>query len=682
MEKLFDYFGQLKEPSSIEQTRSILVTLSELISPISSHDVSLDMNEILFTNYLELLESEAFEETIAKHAGEQNHAFLRSLANRFRHPFVLEVLRRMKHKVRQQFYFRFFDRLNSSTRILSLLCQTNTNQLHPTVTNASSVVLILGLQFLMDLNVKLNTMDLDKYRTTLLQPMLDLFDRQYHDPTPLTNNILHFFTHTSRQTSLVPLFVQLHYPHRSLQWLIDPHLTWNYYHPIVKSIYRICQHDDGIEAFNTRNHTSILFNLVTNVINTRIEFIFDMTSYQELTKHISLISLLSVENYDSLTDNDKMVLDQYLIKETILTKNGSLDEYLYLWVKLATFDQVLFFHLLQNTHGSERYFFHLLDIFVYGLNQRSDNHEDYLESDVRTILSFVNIYWSLSFHQAFRTVTLNDLPVLRKLTDYCPLELIDRISSNLYLPDRMASYRRALDGIEENLFPSSSLRSVTSSVCCSLMISYSHADMKICRQLVEILTPLSQLSIYVDFQNCKYLWKETVYMIDQADLILVLLSKHYFQSKSCRQEFFFATNRSRRPILPLLLEDQHQPTDWLNKHLSLHKPIRFNPDDLSELLAQINGYFSMAISWKKPTSNIKTWTEEDVKQWFEKHQLRSSLCDFYRFKNGQELLLFAHALSRSPWTAEFDRIRQRLNDASTMSAHDFLKFIHALEKIG
>ena len=235
------------------------------------------------------------------------------------------------------------------------------------------------------------------------------------------------------------------------------------------------------------------------------------------------------------------------------------------------------------------------------------------------------------------------------------MDLIDRISSNLYFPQQIGSVRRAFDGIEENLFPTSSTR-LRSSIRCSMMITYSHIDMKICRQIVDLLTPLTHLSIYVDIQSCKYSWKETVQMIDNADLVVVLVSKNDAKGKSCRQEFQFTTERARRPILSILIDEHFRSTNWLKNRILNEKTMRYDPNDFREFLLTINEFFPQSKSF-----DMKNWNNEQIQHCFEKNHLRHEILNFYRFENGQELFLYAQAISRSPWTNEFERIRNRFN---------------------
>jgi len=225
------------------------------------------------------------------------------------------------------------------------------------------------------------------------------------------------------------------------------------------------------------------------------------------------------------------------------------------------------------------------------------------------------------------------------------------------------------------------------------MISYSHINIDFCRQFYDILNILPQLSISVDFINSKYLWKEIAETIEQSDLVLFLISKDFFYSKSCRQEFTYATNTRKKAFIPVYIDGDYQARGWLESRLTGLKYIRFGEGNFmntcDELLSMINESLSInirSISSVKNSSDVKQWNYEDVQQWFANNNIIPELYEFYQFQNGNELLSFAQAILPFPWTKEYERIRVRFEEKfkqqkERLSSFEFSKFIHALERL-
>ena len=98
------------------------------------------------------------------------------------------------------------------------------------------------------------------------------------------------------------------------------------------------------------------------------------------------------------------------------------------------------------------------------------------------------------------------------------------------------------------------------------MISYCHENNLFCDLLLEYLTKSNdRFNIWIDRTHCEGvidLWESIADGMERSSIILCLLSGQYFQSKSCRQEFIYATDSLKRPILPILIEN-FQPKGWM-----------------------------------------------------------------------------------------------------------------------
>ncbi|CAF0943412.1 unnamed protein product [Rotaria sp. Silwood1] len=102
----------------------------------------------------------------------------------------------------------------------------------------------------------------------------------------------------------------------------------------------------------------------------------------------------------------------------------------------------------------------------------------------------------------------------------------------------------------------------------SIMISYCHENKEFCGKLLELLsTHRDEFDVWIDQTHCQSasdLWEVIAYGMEQAHVIVCLVSNHYYESKSCRREFTYAVETLKKPIVPVLLEDI-EPKGWLGK---------------------------------------------------------------------------------------------------------------------
>ena len=101
------------------------------------------------------------------------------------------------------------------------------------------------------------------------------------------------------------------------------------------------------------------------------------------------------------------------------------------------------------------------------------------------------------------------------------------------------------------------------------MISYCHADNIFCTRIFELFNTHSDtFEIWIDRTHCQAatdLWEAIADGIEKASVIVSLLSEKYFESKSCRQEFIYAMDSLKKPVIPVLLGD-FEPKGWLGNH--------------------------------------------------------------------------------------------------------------------
>lgn len=101
-----------------------------------------------------------------------------------------------------------------------------------------------------------------------------------------------------------------------------------------------------------------------------------------------------------------------------------------------------------------------------------------------------------------------------------------------------------------------------------IMISYCHADDNFCTQVLNLLIKYNDtFNIWIDRTHCQGaedLWELIAEGMENASVIVSLLSNQYFESKSCRKEFIYATDSLKKKVLPVLIES-FEPKGWLGE---------------------------------------------------------------------------------------------------------------------
>jgi hypothetical protein len=95
-----------------------------------------------------------------------------------------------------------------------------------------------------------------------------------------------------------------------------------------------------------------------------------------------------------------------------------------------------------------------------------------------------------------------------------------------------------------------------------IMISYSHKDKVLCKQLYEELTK-SGYRVWIDFDQMHGNVMDTMAQaIEQSHTVIICMSEEYRKSNYCRAEAHYAFQRQRK-IVPVLLQKHYKPDGWL-----------------------------------------------------------------------------------------------------------------------
>jgi hypothetical protein len=218
-------------------------------------------------------------------------------------------------------------------------------------------------------------------------------------------------------------------------------------------------------------------------------------------------------------------------------------------------------------------FVSLLDTFA-----KARKGDDRLEQF--TLIALVNILWSISFQPTYSAELIRHeqmISTIRSLLEHeDQQELLEQ-----YKPRSMESLEQAARGILHNLNldnkPDVSSQGNESAEQIQpsrksekpwLMISYCHGDDAFCTRVLDLFgTSKEPWQIWIDRTHCQSahdLWESIAEGMERASIIVCLLSEQYFESKSCRQEFIYAVDSLKKPIVPVLLEN-FAPKGWLGQ---------------------------------------------------------------------------------------------------------------------
>ncbi|CAM4762838.1 unnamed protein product [Rotaria magnacalcarata] len=372
---------------------------------------------------------------------------------------------------------------------------------------------------------------------------------------------------------------------------------------------------------------------------------------------------------------------------------------------------------------------------------------DYLEQF--TLIALLNVFWSISFQANYVQELANNEQLIKKirsllddekeqeiLEQYKPrsmegalqaargilhnLNLDNKTDVNIEKLNRSRQSDRP-EGLEKNNDSLSELPLVQKSKEVDIpwiMISYCHVDDTFCSRILELFSTRSEtFHIWIDRTHCQTsidLWESIAEGMESASVIVCLLSNSYLESKSCRQEFVYAIDSLKKPVLPVLLGN-FDPKGWLGIRMSGLKYVRFRDllqPDSSKLTELVNTVISSLPQGKTvaikhlslpqhhdppiPTVSVTlstplnlrpfdqlTWSVEDVHSWFAYHRISRELRDLFDFHNGEEMLDYAQLLTkdRENQMKIYSKVYAQKYAGNEMAPHDFNRFSKALEQL-
>ncbi|CAF2355479.1 unnamed protein product [Rotaria sp. Silwood2] len=198
-----------------------------------------------------------------------------------------------------------------------------------------------------------------------------------------------------------------------------------------------------------------------------------------------------------------------------------------------------------------------------------------------------------------------------------------------------------------------------------IMISYSHKDEIICKQIYKELGNIGY-RVWIDFDHMHgNMMDAMAQAIEQSNTILICMSEQYRGSSYCRAEATYAFQRRIR-IIPILLQQHYKPDGWLLFLLGQLLYINFTKYEFSQAMEMlikelkisgisekdsINVYQNEGVNAIIPTTpispepssmsmlpkNILDWDQTQVDDWLTSHGLLQMSRLFANF-NGKSLM--------------------------------------------
>ncbi|CAF1512319.1 unnamed protein product [Adineta steineri] len=292
-----------------------------------------------------------------------------------------------------------------------------------------------------------------------------------------------------------------------------------------------------------------LFSL-RNIVQTQ-NFIWFFRSKISLPDTLLTIAGLSV--------HDKICLRAYVILGEILCSERLKD------LKITDNLSLFFYNMLEQAlqHSSKKYkqipIFHLLRSFstlskIDAIQQKT--------ADLNKISLFIDIsdqypiafdiLWALSFNQDIQQQLRSNTMFMSKLL-------------NLAKECDNEKMRKITHGILWNLESTHQDRTIleiNDGKTFDIMISYSHKDEFICKQIYEELTK-NGYRVWIDFDQIHgNVMDAMAQAIEKSQTIIICMSEQYRRSNYCRAEAHYAFQRELK-IVPILLQEHYQPDGWL-----------------------------------------------------------------------------------------------------------------------
>jgi len=201
-----------------------------------------------------------------------------------------------------------------------------------------------------------------------------------------------------------------------------------------------------------------------------------------------------------------------------------------------------------------------------------------------------------------------------------------------------------------------------------IMISYSHKEKALCKQLYEELIK-ANYRVWIDFDQMHgNVMDAMAQAIEQSQTIIICISEQYRKSNYCRAEAHYAF-QCQRKIIPIFSQKDYKPDGWLLfligqlfyvdftkyeffqamkmllKELTPNKVLVSDilPVHSKENTCTVSSVPPVPISKLSPVQNILEWTQAQVQQWLVEHNL-IQMSRLFADCDGRSLIYFRNCV--------------------------------------
>ena len=549
----------------------------------------------------------------------------------------------------------------------------------------------------------------------------------------LVRNILSLIKVFSKKPPLVPMILRSDWPNTCIEWLTTkdtrPEYMIDYFLHLI--LQKLARHTIAVQALNQLNCLKALDESQEQMKKAHTEHENNLLDFLRCMIYALLMEADDIKQMSLLADEQMCQALEKLVLYTLQAAKTELfcyecfhiSEMLDVMSKLFVNDDLL----IKCIDGNAQLFDCLCQLFIHF----SDINQINLPFTKETLLTVTNLLWSISFHQSYQEKFRSNSMLMHALSNLAASSSLYTGASTKSNARDICSLKKATEGILWNLNSSSSpssakiLNETSKQQQPLAMISYSHSDATFCRELVERLS--AYVPVWVDYKQAHDaiahsddLWEEIARAMEMASVIVLIISKEYYDSKSCRQELSYATDALRKRIVPVYAPNQqYRASGWLGIRIAGQKYIHFGRKLFTEAVKELASIVatdqkqqlvvtspppSLApLPLPSPQSEpipspvvpeeeeddklllLKDWTNKDTRKWFDENQIHPDLITLYadQFQTGSSLIIYARHLKLF-YRHEYIQIVtkfQKLFPEKTLDTLDFITLVDALYRL-
>ena len=235
-----------------------------------------------------------------------------------------------------------------------------------------------------------------------------------------------------------------------------------------------------------------------------------------------------------------------------------------------------------------------------------------------------DVFWALSFNSDIQHQLRSSSLFMAKLAH------LARDSNN-------GQMHKITHGILWNLESTHRDRpSVDSQPTFDIMISYSHKDKVLCKQLYEHLVRAGY-RVWIDFDQMHgNVMDAMAQAIERSQTIIICVSEQYRRSNYCRAEAHYAFQRQLK-LVPVMLQKHYKPDGWLLFLIGQLLYVDFTKYEFGRaiemLMKEIKAPNADEVLPVSPApkevvgaSSMTNWTAEEMRAWLVEHSLPKMVC--------------------------------------------------------